>query len=58
MFLDLCRFFQVPCIIIIGIRVQRTDIGYCGLVFDGQTFLKILQILVTKIIVVLVQSFI
>ena len=24
------QVFRVPCIIIIGVRVQRTDIGYCG----------------------------
>ena len=26
----LVQVFWVPCIIIIGVRVQRTDIGYCG----------------------------
>ena len=26
----LVKVFRVPCIIIIGVRVQRTDIGYCG----------------------------
>ena len=26
----LVHVFRVPCIIIIGVRVQRKDIGYCG----------------------------
>ena len=26
----LVQVFRVPCIIIIGVRIQRTDIGYCG----------------------------
>ena len=26
----LVQVFRVPCIIIIGVRVQRTYIGYCG----------------------------